>query len=485
MVVNWRWPCRTAALALVVCWQVPAHVMHGPRAVKKRYTGETGIAINWRDAPSQIQPSSCWKECSSCSNNRSCTRFGWWGFTRRPSAQHGSSHQKPCLQAAFWELRWWDCGCGGRHAANWSCSGGINDAALQFLDVTRDGGPHAKHDPRYCHSECAGGLLKQAVTNVLKVHNPPQERLYNACPRLHAECVCSATVCRPRSPAACATCLGALAPDLSHSLNETVLLHGTSCKVADTYSTVRLRRSDLWWSLRVGRLLQSPWLLWNTWFLGMRTLIVSRVFWGGFSIHPAGGWTSKGRPRYQEAQRVFCTAPLSRTRVVLEACRSCRTGRWWSMKIWRPCPCTLSVTDCQVSFQIQIQKGRTVDRVIERTSAEVTFWSRPPALCEHMRHAQSAQRRSRRLQQDPAACRPNQKCNNNSEQKCERVEAHMCDILCACLRHEAALLQALRAFNRLRLGVVEGAHGNSWHAFRLVFGYHVMCADSCCALGSL
>lgn len=96
-----------------------------------------------------------------------------------------------------------------------------------------------------CHSECAGGLLKQAVTNVLKVHNPPQERLYNAARDFMQSVYAAHCVPTPALRPPVPTCLGALAPDLSHSLNETVLLHGTSCKVADTYSTVRLRRSDL------------------------------------------------------------------------------------------------------------------------------------------------------------------------------------------------------------------------------------------------
>ena len=96
-----------------------------------------------------------------------------------------------------------------------------------------------------CHSECAGGLLKQAVTNVLKVHTPPQERVYNAARDFMQSVYAAHCVPTPALRPPVPTCLGALAPDLSHSLNETVLLHGTSCKVADTYSTVRLRRSDL------------------------------------------------------------------------------------------------------------------------------------------------------------------------------------------------------------------------------------------------
>lgn len=43
------------------------------------------------------------------------------------------------------------------------------------------------------------------------------------------------------------------------------------------------------------------------------------------------------------------------------------------MTTWWPCPCTLSVTGCQVSFQVQIQKGRTVGQVIESAKVEVTF----------------------------------------------------------------------------------------------------------------
>ena len=264
-----------------------------------------------------------------------------------------------------------------------------------------------------------------------------------------------------------------------------VLLHGTSCKVADTYSTVRLRRSDLWWSLRVGRLLQSPWLLWNTWFLGDANIDrFSRPFGAGsVYIQRAAGHQKAGpdtkKPRGSSA-RLRC---LEQGWCWKHAGRAAPgDDGLWKYGGLAHVPCQLPIA--RWVFRFRFRRG---GRWIEWLRGRVPKWPFDPGTgsCEHMRHAQSAQRRSRRLQQDPAACRPNQKCNNNSEQKCERVEAHMCDILCACLRHEAALLQALRLSIACGWGWLRELMAISWHAFRLVFGYHVMCADSCCALGSL
>ena len=109
--------------------------------------------------------------------------------------------------------------------------------------------------------------------------------------------------------------------------------------------------------------------------LGTRTLIVSRVLVGWFNIHAAGGCIPRGWSRYQRTRKVFCMAPLSLTRALLGACRSCRIRRSWSYENTATfCPCTSSVTDCQVSFQIQVQiqirLGRTMDQVIERANVQ-------------------------------------------------------------------------------------------------------------------
>lgn len=116
MVVNWRWPCRTAALALVVCWQVPAHVMHGPRAVKKRYTGETGIAINWRDGPVTDPTLKLLEGMQQLQQQQELYKIWVMGFHSSPfcSARHFSSEAlfaSRFLRTQMMGLRMWRQAC--------------------------------------------------------------------------------------------------------------------------------------------------------------------------------------------------------------------------------------------------------------------------------------------------------------------------------------------------------------------------------------
>ena len=240
--------CRTAALALcfmVVCWQVLTHVTHGPRAVKKRYTGETGIAINWRDGPVTDPTLKLLEGMQQLQQQQELYKI--WAMRVSLVALLFSTAVlirslvcKPLSENSDDGIADVEAGMlPTDHAA-----GGINDAALQFLDVTREDGGRMQNMIRgTCHSECAGGLLKQAeVTNVLKVHNPPQERLVvQRCPRLHAECVCSALCADP----GCADLFGSAGSRFVTFLQRDRLAPWHEPQGGGNQSTVRLRRSDL------------------------------------------------------------------------------------------------------------------------------------------------------------------------------------------------------------------------------------------------